>query len=123
MKPERRQFIRVRTRLTTFVTLMSNGKVQRALTRDIGGGGVCLLAETALSLGTEVKLEIQLPDREAPIASRAVVLWSRTVAPAADASEGDQPTLETGMSFLEIDPKERALLTQYARLNAVPEMQ
>ncbi len=123
MKPERRQFIRVRTRLTTFVTIMSTGRVQRALTRDIGGGGVCLLTETALGLGTEVKLEVQLPDREKPIACQAVVIWNRTIPPPADAPEGSKPALETGMSFLQIEPKEKALLTQYAHLNAVPDMQ
>ena len=120
---ERRQFIRVRTRLMTFITVISTGRVQRALTRDIGGGGVCLLVETALSLGTEVKLEIQLPDRERPIPCQAVVIWSRTVAPPADVSEGAKPSLETGLSFLDIDAKEKSLLTQYARLNAVPDMQ
>ena len=124
MKPERRQFIRVRSHLMTFVKVLSTGKVQRALTKDIGGGGVCALTEVQFDPGTEVELEITLPDRSAPITGRASVVWSRSLAapPALDSGESSvKSSMETGLRFLAIDPKEQALLTQYARLNAVPE--
>ena len=48
MDAEQRQFIRVKERLLTFITFLTTGKVERALTRDIGAVGVCLMTETVL---------------------------------------------------------------------------
>ena len=118
MDEEQRRYIRAWTRLVTFVKFVDTGKVLRALTRDISGAGVCFVMEKLLDPGTQLELEIKLPDREAPIAFTAEVVWSKAIAEPRKSYEG--PTSETGVRFVTIDPKDHALILQFAALNAMP---
>ena len=117
MTNEQRRFIRVNSRLTTFVKLQETGRVERALTKNLGGGGVCFVTEDVLEIGTPLEVEVKLPDRDRPIAFQGVVAWSQLVA--GPDQNPRRPTIETGVRFLSIDPKDRATLVQYATLNAV----
>ena len=118
MSQERRRFIRVREQLLTFVTSLGTGKVQRTLTRDLGGGGMSFLADDCVTPGAKIALEINLPSHHAPILCTAEVVWSR---PSGEPRPpGQPPAAETGVKFLEIAEKDRALIIQYVRLNAPP---
>ena len=59
-----------------------------------------------------------LPDREAPIACGAEVVWNKATETVHKSYE--IPASETGVRFVRIDPKEQAQLMQYARLNTFP---
>jgi hypothetical protein len=118
MEQEQRQVIRLGVRLLTWVKFLSTGKVHRALTRDIGSGGLCLVMEGVIEPGTKLELEIKLPDREAPITATAEVVWSRSIGEPAKSYQGQ--TAEIGVKFVNIDSKDRSLIMQYARLNALP---
>ena len=118
MGQEQRQFLRLGVRLLTWVKLPS-GKVQRALTKDLSPGGLCFLMEGAVAPGTRLELELKLPDREAAVSFTAEVKWSRPVA--APAKGALAPTCEVGLQLLAINPKDQALIIQYARLNALPD--
>ena len=118
MQQERRQFIRIRSRLTTLIKHLDTGKVRRALTKDISAGGVCLVTEELLKPGTTLGLQMKLPDRETPIMFTAEVVWSLPVGEPGKSYEN--PTAETGLQFVSIDPKDQALLKQYAATNAPP---
>ncbi len=102
---------------TTFKDLNS-GKAHRALTKDIGGNGVCLVTEDEMATGTPLAVQITLPDRPAPIAFLGDVVWSILLMEASQYSA--RPPVETGIRFVSIDPKDRALIKQFARLNALP---
>jgi len=102
---------------TTFKDLNS-GKTHRALTKDIGGKGVCLVTEGVMERGIPLAIKIQLPDRAAPIAFLGDVVWSLPVDETRPGAK--QPPVETGIRFVSIDPKDRALIRQFARLNALP---
>lgn len=117
MRTDRRRILRVDTRLTTFLTDPTSGKVRRALTRNIGAGGLCVVTEEAMELGTAVRVEVKLPDREQPVACEAVVIWSQSVA---DSSGGRQVEVESGLQFVSINPKDRTMLQYYAKLNPPP---
>ena len=115
---ERRKFIRVNTRLTAIFKNLKTGKVRRALTKDVSGLGLCLVTEEILEPGTLLGVEIKLPDREAPITFTAEVVWSRPIMLSRKSYEN--PTGETGIRFLGIDPKDQKLLRAYATINAPP---
>jgi len=118
MREERRRWVRVRARLLTFVKSLKTGQVQRTLTKDISGGGVCILSEESFQQGEELEVQIKLPDREQPLAFKAGVSWVRLLK-AASKSYKDS-TFEIGMQFTAIDPKVHALMMQYAMMNALP---
>ena len=102
----------------TFYKVLKTGKVHRAITRDISGGGARFIAEGVLEPRTELELEIKLPDRGAPVKCTAEVVWSKPTRPVLKSYETTEH--ETGVSFVRIDPKEQAILLQYAALNALP---
>jgi hypothetical protein len=118
MGREDREFIRVNVRLLTWLKF-PNGQVLRSLTKDVSGAGVCVVTEGTVEPGTLLEVEIKLPDREAPIKFMGGAVWSKAVAEPAKAYQA--PTAETGVRFVSIDPKEQALILQYAKLNAIPE--
>ena len=92
------------------------------MTKDIGGKGVCLVTvtEEEMAPGTPLAVEIRLPDRQAPIAFLGEVVWSMLLVEASARSK--RPPAETGIRFVSIDPKDRALIMQFARLNALPSL-
>ena len=118
MGEEQRRFIRVTGRLVAVVKIVKTGKVRRALTRDISAGGICFVTEEILEPGTALEVELKLPDRDAPILFLGEVAWSRPIGPKPKSYQ--DPTAETGIKFVSIDPKERELIVQYAKLNAPP---
>ena len=113
---EQRKTSRTPLRLLIFLKHLDTGKVQRALTKNIGGGGVCMVTEGTFKPGTLLELEIKLPDCENPIVCTAAVIWCR---PLIEPKKSyDLPTIEIGLRFVTIDPKQEALIVQYAKLNA-----
>ena len=118
MGEEQRRFIRIQSRLMTFIKHLDTGKVRRALTRDVSAAGVCLVTEELLTPGTRLGIEIKLPDREAPITFTGEVVWSKPIGGSGKSYEN--PTAETGVKFVAIDPKDQKLVMLYARINAPP---
>ena len=118
MDQERRRSMRIPIRLMVVFRNLNSGKVQRTLTKDIGGDGMCLITEGALEPGTKLEVEIKLPDRDLPTTAVTEVMWSRSVVEPRKSYE--LPTAETGMKFVRIDQKDVALIMQYAMLNALP---
>jgi len=116
MQKERRQSPRVRLRLTTTFKLLRTGKVLRALTKNVGAGGLCLITDELLEPGSPLELEVHLPDRPAPVRCVGEVVWSRPIESTARSYE--QPA-ETGVKFTSIDPADRSSIMQFAAMNAM----
>ena len=117
MGEEHRRFIRVTSRLNATFKIVKTGKVARALTKDISAGGICFVTADILEPGTAIEVEMKLPDSEAPVRFLGEVAWSR---PIGHAKSYEDPTGETGVRFISIDPKERDHIMLYAKLNAPP---
>ena len=113
-----RQYIRLSVRLLTWVKSLDSGKVQRSLTQDVGGGGLSLITDETIAPGTRLALEIQLPDRVEPIRCMAEVIRSELQQDSGTPTR--HPTAETGVKFVEINPKDRAFIVQFAQLNSMP---
>lgn len=114
---DRLQVVRIRSRLTTIVRFSGTEEIHRALTRDIGVSGVCLLTEHLLKSGELIGVELQLPDRATPIFFTGEVVWSKTIHGTTVGE--DESAIESGVKFVTIDPKERELLMQWVALNAL----
>lgn len=110
--------IRLRTKLTTVFKIVKTGKVRRGLTKNISGVGICLVADEPIEPGEPLDVELQLPDRVAPVTFSAAVVWSRPTGGPRKSYE--TPTIEIGVRFVTIDSKDAVLLGQYAALNALP---
>ena len=118
MGQEQRRFVRVTSRLNATFKVVKTGKVKRALTKDISAGGICCVTEELLEAGIAVEVELRLPDRAAPILLLGEVAWSRPIG--SQHKSYQNPTGEAGVQFTKIDPKDQALIIQYAKMNAPP---
>ncbi|MBI4343421.1 MAG: PilZ domain-containing protein [Candidatus Omnitrophica bacterium] len=118
LNPDRRRFIRAGARLTILLKDVATGKAWRVLTKNLSGGGLCVITDGLLMAGSAMEVELTLPDRDAPLVLSAEVSWSKIVAAARRSYES--PRAESGLKFMQIDPKTRALLEQYAKLSAPP---
>ena len=114
-RPDRRQFFRINTKLTTRYTIRGTGRTHQALTKNVGEGGVCFVATESVNEGQDLDMEITLPIRSAPIKFSGRVAWPSV------STTSDSKYHEVGVQYMEIDDKERALMVQWARMNAVPE--
>ena len=114
-RPDRRQFYRISSKLTTRYTVRETGHTHQALTKNVGEGGICFVATGSVKEGQDLDMEITLPIRNAPIKFSGRVVWPPV--PTAN----NPKYHEVGIQYLEIDDRERALMVQWARMNALPE--
>ena len=73
------------------------GELIIASIKDIGGGGVCLIAENNLVTGEILQLYINFPHISAPVSCSAKVTWSKKK------KVGKINHYEIGLQFLEIN--------------------
>ena len=101
---ERRAVPRVRSYLP--VRLYQLGKpVLETLSKDIGGGGIRCVSSTLIPVGSEIRLEVPLPNGEPILNLRGKAAWFRIL------PESDQ--FEVGISFLDVTDRTKRLLSRY----------
>ena len=117
---ERRKFVRLDTRLeiSYTVTSLPADKAKRTVTKDIGGGGVCLFAERPLPSGTQLQVAMKLPGREPPVNFTAEVVWCEQYEMIG--KEEQSRAVELGVRFMEIAPQDRDAIMQHVILNFKP---
>ncbi|MBI2103952.1 MAG: PilZ domain-containing protein [Candidatus Omnitrophica bacterium] len=116
MSPDRRRSGRLPVQIPATIT-RPGAAAQRVMVQDISGGGMRLATPAILEGGTRIAVEIMLPDRKSPVTVQAEVVWSRPVDAAPGAASA---AAEAGIQFLQLDPKDRAVLMLYARLKTIP---
>lgn len=114
---ERRKFVRLDTRLeiSYTATALPADQAKQAVTKDIGGGGICLFAERLLPPGTQLQVAMRLPGREQPVNFTAEVVWCEQYE--VIGREERQRAVELGVRFLEIAPQDRDAILQHVILN------
>ena len=65
-----------------------------------------------------MEIEVKLPDGQQPIKFLAEVAWSWPLTTAAGGVS--KRSFVTGLKFVSIEPKDRDVIMQYARLNELP---
>ncbi len=115
---ERRQFVRLDTRLEVHYTLLPEGRAKRTVTKDISGAGICLFTEEPLPAGTRLQVAMKVPDQETPIHFTAEVVWSESYEMVGKTER--RRSVESGIKFVEVAPKDRESVMQHVILSLRP---
>jgi len=115
---ERRRFVRLDTRLEVTYTVLPGTHARQAVTKDIGGGGICFFADSELKPGDRLQVTMKLPGREQPANFTAEVIWCEPYEVIGKA--GRQRSIEVGVRFLEIAPQDQEAVMQHVILSLKP---
>ena len=115
---ERRRFVRLNARLNVDCTVLPAGVAQRAVSKDIGGGGFRLWTEKPLEPGTVLQLAIALPGWDAPVNAAAEVVWSEQSKTTGRIE--NRKSVEVGIRCVEISPNDHAALTRFVSAGLHP---
>jgi c-di-GMP-binding flagellar brake protein YcgR len=107
---ERRRFVRCDTRQEAAYTVLPAGASRATLTKDVSGGGFCLITDKPLVPGTQLQIAVKLPGREQPVNAIAEVVWSESSEVTGKA--GPQRSVQTGVRCAEIAPADRDALLE-----------
>ena len=115
---ERRHFVRLDTSLEVSYTELPTGASKQTVSKNIGGGGVCLFADKTFGPGTHLQVAMRLPDREQPVNFTGEVVWSEAYE--VIGKGGRQRSVEVGLRFLEISPQDHEAVMQHVILTLQP---
>lgn len=109
---ERRRFIRLNVSVKVEYKLLETQpkEIHSSLTKDISGGGICLIADEELKSGTFLELKIYLPKESEPILALGRIAWSKSFI------IGDEKTgkrFDVGIEFIKIEEVKREKINQY----------
>ena len=101
-----RRFLRVDVKLPVTYRSPSSTEAKPSITRDVGGAGVCLLANEEFPKGTRLDVELGMPSVEEPIRFVGEVVWC-----------GPNPkrprSFFVGLSFVTIKPEDHQAVMRY----------
>jgi len=115
---ERRQFVRLDTRLDVTYTRLSPTETRKTVTKNISGGGICLFASERLQPGERLQVTMKLPDRAEPIRFTAETIWSEEYEVIGKTER--QRSVEVGVRFLEIAPADQQAIMRHVILSVQP---
>ncbi len=115
---ERRQLVRLDTRLEISYAVLSSDTPKKSVTKNVGGGGVCLFTEKELPIGTRLQVAMKLPDREALVHFIAEVVWSEAYEVIGKTQR--QRAVESGVRFIEIAPQDCEAVMRHVILSFQP---
>ena len=115
---ERRRYVRLDTRLKIVYTVLQNEKDASVTseTKDISGGGIRIFLSEPIPIHTLLKLTIYLPDDPKPIVCSGKMVWAEEFTVLQDEKGKNGNQYEAGVSFIEIDPKDRDRIIKYVIL-------
>lgn len=116
---ERRQFVRLDTRLDAKYTILPAGTMSTSVTKDISGGGICLFTDKVMEQGQQLQVSLTLPGREQPVNFTGEVAWCEAYEMIGQSSR--QRAVEVGLRFLEISPQDQDAVMQHVILNFKPQ--
>ena len=115
---ERRRFVRLDTRLEMTCTVLSSGIQKKVVTKNVGGGGICVFTDKVLEPGTRLQVSMKLPGQDEPVNFIAEVIWSEPYEVIGKTER--QRAVETGVRFVEIAPKDHEAVMQHVILTVQP---
>jgi len=99
------------TRADVAYAVLPDGAPQRAVTKDLGGGGFRLVTEHPITPGTQLQVAIHLPGREQPVNALAEVVWSEQHELIGKTDR--RRSVESGARCVEIAPADQEALTEF----------
>ena len=115
---ERRQFVRLDTRLPTDYRVLPSSEAQHAITKDISGAGVCVFVSESLTLGTQLQVTISLPDSARQIVFTGEVVWCESSEIIGKAQQ--HRSILAGVKFVSIAPEDQREIMRYVILSLQP---
>ena len=115
---EQRQFARLDTRIETTCRAVATAPLQRAVTKNISAGGICIFLEQELAPGTHLEIAMTLPGQTKPIIFTGEVVWSEAYEVISKTQR--KRSVEAGIRFVDIKPKARETLLQHVILAVNP---
>ncbi len=115
---ERRQFVRIDTRLEVQYTLLPSGRAKASVTKNVSAGGICLFAEQRLPIGQVLQVSLKLLGREQPVNFTGEVRWCEEYETIGKTTR--QRSIEAGVQFVEIAPQDRDAIMQHVILSVQP---
>ena len=114
---ERRRYVRLDTRLKITYAVIKKGKdaSSESETKDISGGGIRIFLQEPLPLQTLLKVNIHLPEDPQPIHCAGQVVWVEEFS-VLQGEKKEKDRFEAGISFTEINPKDRDRIIKYVIL-------
>ena len=115
---ERRQFVRLDTRLDMTYAILPSGQTQQTIAKNVSGSGVCLFLKQAVPQGSRLQVAMKLPGRERPANFTAEVIWSEPYEVIGKTQR--QKAVEVGIRFVEISPRDLDAVMQHVILSLKP---
>lgn len=118
MEKERRRFKRFETFVSVkYKTHGNESQSGLGLSRDLSRGGMKLACNDALSKGTVVDLELDIPDDPKPVRGKGEIAWAKKVKGAQKGSGEKDRDYDVGIKFVAIDPVDKFRALDYAYNN------
>jgi c-di-GMP-binding flagellar brake protein YcgR len=107
---EKREFLRIEDYLpVSYFKIRKKESLKKAQRENISGGGIKLIINEKISVGTKLKLNFDLPDSIHPLTifAEGCVVWQKEI------KEDDEKKYEVGISFEKIKKEEREKILRY----------
>ena len=111
---ERRRFVRLDTRLEMSFTEIPSGVKRKTVSKNLSGGGLCLVTEKDIAPGTQLQVAMTLPDQEQPVNFTAQVVWCEPYEVIGKTQR--HRAAEVGAKFVDISPKDYQAILQHVIL-------
>ena len=108
---EQRGLVRLRTRVDATYSVLPDGLPQHTLTKDVGAGGACFIADKPLPPGTQVQVALELPGREQPVNAIAEVVRSAEFE--ITGKTDHRRSAEISVRMVEIAPQDVEVLSRF----------
>jgi c-di-GMP-binding flagellar brake protein YcgR len=102
---QRREFYRLKTILNAEFIIAENNMINKAIVKDISGGGVCLITNKKLNINDHIKLRLFLKDQ-------SIVRFDGKVVRRKDVNNSYN-NVEFGIRFININHKKREEFIRY----------
>ena len=113
MAAESRRSSRLDRRVPVAYTILSNGRVGRALTQNLNADGLRLLLPYTVEVDTQLEIVMEFSERPRPVKMLGRVVWKRWRA--APSGSGASDASEVGVRFMKISDDDRAFLIRYLK--------
>jgi hypothetical protein len=110
---DQRKFPRIQVKCTVTLKLSTHVRSIRAVTSNIGLGGICLLLDEVLERFLPVKVKLELEKGRSRLECEGHVAWSVV----SRTSKGRKSLFDTGIEFKSIAPDDFSRLDYFLKRN------
>jgi uncharacterized protein (TIGR02266 family) len=107
---ERRKYVRLTADVEVRYDVLDtkSHEAMQAVTRNISAGGICLIINEQLPIGTVLQLDIYLPQNQPVIKAKGKIVWISAFRMA-----NEKERYDAGIEFIEIDEEQRKIIDKY----------